>query len=602
LLAICVFFLINSPIRSEENNSSVWLGFTIFGRDQQPAEINLAKDQLLDSAFLSQLKRQALLIAARDELGVQTFDEFIGEAMPTNGVVKIDNIKRLSSTDVPYNNHLQYLIDLEKCTRNEIVVELKKLGVKKNEDNESARTLTSGKDIEEECAQIEKLLNELVLIPQFEAVRRTHRLIHKTGETPKLLTFLVRGYTQLQLLTNINPIDIHRVFQARAMLYAQRIIAKYGETSEHISLRAAAWSLNNFHSLARQDFAKTSTKKQNTTEPKNIWIEFAKCYAEFDFKGLEKQIEAADKKTEQPLGKLLRFFLLDYAYERVTLARPYGETIIEDLPDCSRLYLGLMDINDFDMIYAPDGSLFYEHLARRISPAIKKMELLPDNVLEAAKKLQTTVKKSSSTTLFSNLFGGNTTASQHFPLAQYYRDLATLLNALSTTTSETKQEYSEPSLSMLSFILKDNEFHKVSKLAYGERGHNGIIEKYLIPAMPVIDDHPDVEFLGLSCHDRSLGSSFWHRLKAKKIPYNLFTTECIGFNKPFFDTDFNERIYSPYYIANLFADRENIRDMLYYHGTAKSDVGNSKYYFLVDHLYNLCPKKSFCRSSYARAR
>jgi tetratricopeptide (TPR) repeat protein len=608
LIIVYVFFSVVPLLQSDETKSSVWLGFPIWGRDQQPAEINLTKDQLLGSAFLLQLQRQALLIAARDELGVNTFDEFMGESAP-NEAVKIDDIGKFPDTGIPYTDHLQFLVELEKRSRNNFSAELKKHGVKKNENIRTENNLSDEEHTKEdrtredrtkeECKEIEKLLCEWALIPQFEAVRRTHRLIRQTGETPELLTFLVRGYTQLQMFTNIAPLDTHRVFQARAMLYAQRAIAQYGETPEWISLRAAAWSLNNFHRLARQDFSKISEQKQNTTEQKkNVWISFAKCYAEFDFKGLEKQIETADPKTEQPLGKLLYFFLLDYANEKVTMARPYGKTIIADLPDCSRLYLGIFDINNFDMIYAPDSSLFHEHLARRIAPAVRKMTALPEEIIEAVKALQTTVKKPSGNNWISGLLGGNASASYNFPLEQYYRDLAVFLKMLSekTAAETSEQKYSEPSLAMLSHILKDNEFHCVAKLAYGLKGHNGNAEEYIMPAMPVIENHPDVEFLGLACRDRGLGTPFWHRLTTKIIPYNLFSQRSIGFQTPFFDTDFHGRIYSPYYITHLFADRENIRDMLLYHNSARSEAGNGIYYFAVDILYRLCPKNPYAAS------
>ncbi|MDR1140125.1 MAG: hypothetical protein LBL62_00430, partial [Planctomycetaceae bacterium] len=526
-----------------------------------------------------QLQRQALLIAARDELGVYTADEFMGEKA-LNDSLKIEDIGKFPNADVSYKDHSQFLAELEKRSRNEFVVELKKRGVKKQE-KVTTENNSPDDNRNEKYVEIEKLLNDWALIPQFEAVRRTHRLIRETGETPELLTFLIRGYTQLQMLTNLATLDTHRVFQARAMLYAQRAVAKYGEKPEWFALRAAAWSFNNFHRLAREEFDKipASEQKQNT------WIDFAKYYAEFDFKGLEKRIEAADPKTEQPLGKLLYFFLLDYSAEWVTMARPYGETIIADLPDCSRLYIGLFRINHFDMVYAPDDSPFNEHLARRITPAIRKMKELPNEVTETAKTLQTTVKKSSGN-LFSGLFGGNTLASQRFPLEQYYRDLAALLKALSAETTPT----SEPSLSMLAYILRDDEFQIVGELAYGLKGHNGEAEAHIMPAMPVIGEHPDVEFLGLACRDRSLGTPFWHRLTVKTIPYNIFSQKSYGFNVKFSDSDFHGRIYSPYYFANLFIDRENVRDWTYYHSSARTEARDGNYYFAVDILYRLCPK------------
>jgi hypothetical protein len=151
-VVIYVLFLVVPSSRSEEMNTSLWLGFPILGRDQQPAEINLTKDKSLGSAFLLQLRRQALLIAARDELGIPTFDEFMGETAP-NGAVKIDNIDLFPNTNVPYSNHSQFLAELEKCSRNEFVAELKKRGmenrIKKSKETETKNILSDEKTVNE---------------------------------------------------------------------------------------------------------------------------------------------------------------------------------------------------------------------------------------------------------------------------------------------------------------------------------------------------------------------------------------------------------------------------------------------------------------------
>ena len=49
------------------------------------------------------------------------------------------------------------------------------------------------------------------------------------------------------------------------------------------------------------------------------------------------------------------------------------------------------------------------------------------------------------------------------------------------------------------------------------------------------------------------------------------------------------RLYSPYYAACLFADMENIRDVMHYVNQTETSVANDKHYFVLDILQKLCP-------------
>ena len=229
---------IATPAEASEERSVAWLGFPIITIEGLPNPIDLTQPPTFESAFLTQLRRQAVLLTARDEFGAITRDAFLDETALEDSVQILD-VKLFPHADVDYTEHRKFLADLEKLSRNEFIAEWERLGLKKS----APVILAEDADLEAEHKEIEKLLKDWALIPQFEAVRRTHEVIRQRGESLQLLKMLVRGYTQLQMLTNIAPRDTHRVFQARAMLYAQRAVAQYGETPETLSLRAAAWCL-----------------------------------------------------------------------------------------------------------------------------------------------------------------------------------------------------------------------------------------------------------------------------------------------------------------------------------------------------------------------
>lgn len=580
---VFVAFLFFPAFLSAEAKPIVRIGFPVSSRNELPMEINLAKDQTLGSAFLLQLRRQALLIAARDELGAATRDAFLDETAP-EGSLEIPDIDKFPNSNPPYVDHRRFLAELEKRSRNEFVAELRKRGVKKFDGKES------DEESDKESEKIDELLDQWALIPQFEALRRLHGEIEQKGETPKRLAKLVRAYTQFQIQTNYAPRDSHRVFQARSMLYAQRLVAKYGATPEHLSLRAAAWSLNNFHRLARLEFEEIEKQGMNVSD--DAWIELARLYADFDFKGLETFMETAEPKTRRAPAKMLYFSLLCMGNNSAACERSFAEEAFVDLPDCSRFYTEVYRVNTFDMVYAPDGSPFHEHLARRIAPAVRKMKDLPEEVRQAAKTLGQTVRKPSS-----GLFGlfGSGNAYREFPLEQYYDDLAELIRTLKETP--TTEDSGEPSLSMLAMLLQDETMQLVQWVARGIQGRNGAPESLILPSLPVLESHPAIEYLGHVIRAQELKTPYWHRLSVKStIPYSMFSLHIVGFRNNFFDSDFHGRFFSPYFFACLYCDRENVRDMVQYHRNAITEYPPGKYYFLVDLLVELCPNNPYAQT------
>lgn len=437
------------------------LGLHIVGRSQQPKTVDLAEDVTLGSAFLLQLRRQAVLLAAREEFHALTRDTALGETTP-EGAVDVSDIATISSANPPYKDHRSFVAELESRSRNEIVIELEKLGL------EHAPPPTATED-DEAIAAIDKLLHDTTIVAQFEAVRRLHRLIREKGETRPRLERLVRGYTQLEMLTNTAYIDTHRVFQARAVLYAQRAVVKFGETPQTLALRASAWSLNDFHRIAREEF--DAIRSQGPI-PEDAWSRLALAYCDYDFDKLKEQGEMLEPAEERPFAKLLAFFLAECGCVEDYAPRPYGESILADLPDCGRLYLRTFHLNTFDMIRSPDGSAFYEHLARTIGPAVRKMSRLPQPVRDAAGTLDKAIRKS--TTPLLDSFLGRETRRRGFPLEQYYIDLAGLLKTLYDAPAAGDRD--EPSLQVLGTLLSDEATETVHEVGKGLRGHNGAPE------------------------------------------------------------------------------------------------------------------------------
>ena len=86
-------------------------------------------------------------------------------------------------------------------------------------------------------------------------LRRVHAEIRDKGESPQLLAALVVGYANLGSLTEYHYSGSHKVYHARALLYAERLLRKTDESSWALWHRAYARMLLELHKLAAEDIA-----------------------------------------------------------------------------------------------------------------------------------------------------------------------------------------------------------------------------------------------------------------------------------------------------------------------------------------------------------
>lgn len=218
-----------------------------------------------------EIVRQAVLIAARDGLGLQTCDATLQEIPPDDAEVVHLLVTERSHADGKWKVQLQKFVEgqgasaakplwektynfsptaatvysemipkLEADSRGAFVEALKTAGL---------REAIRGKkqEVSEKSAGSGQEISKLLLMPdfvvQFGAVRAAHQAVASQGESPEWMSVLARGYANLATLTNHQWTSATDVFAARAWLYAQRMVATEPKNDFALWTRAYAWAI-----------------------------------------------------------------------------------------------------------------------------------------------------------------------------------------------------------------------------------------------------------------------------------------------------------------------------------------------------------------------
>src|SRR6202011_2878862 len=73
---------------------------------------------------------------------------------------------------------------------------------------------------------VEDRLGVMTYLSQVAALRQLHAAMRERGESPALLGGLARAYATLGILIEFHWNAAHKVCKARALLYAQRLVAR----------------------------------------------------------------------------------------------------------------------------------------------------------------------------------------------------------------------------------------------------------------------------------------------------------------------------------------------------------------------------------------
>jgi tetratricopeptide (TPR) repeat protein len=489
--------------------------------------------------LVNELYRQAFLISAREEAGLSTRDAWLGDVMPEKGPDEVINIStppqwpekieialsnktgnnKVAAATLPTDQDYMLLLEkAEELSRETFLTAIVNSGYiilkKKNTSNAKVPQ------------DVEKLLDEMNFLSQFSAIRQLHELIRTEGESPYLMGALVRGYANLGLLTDFHWHPAHKVFLARSMLYAQRMVAKGSHPRWARWHRAYAFAFAGLQKLALDDLEVT---EKETTNPQNnkahddfikpAWVDVINEYCRYDTNSLKPQA-GNDKNAE--LTGLLQCVANERA-QNGSLVVTKAMEMLKKSPECYRLYDVVCRYGGISTGH-PGTTVWLGVFRETAYPRLANMPGMPEDAAKIIRKI--TTKKD----LLSKLFGAREdSATSEF---QIRRELIEALLAAcrppQTGTSPAQEKAAttdagEPSWAALGQLIRELSFVQAWRRIYFEETQLGVSpDETLAELKPLYVDHPYGGCLGLYSWDKGI------RQKAFKI-YSSFPTDGIEY-------------------------------------------------------------------------
>ncbi len=275
-----------------------------------------AKDRVtgeVEGSLMRELARQALLVAAEDELGLLTLDGSIGESIPAESsaastfIVNTTANKKSppagAAKDAPATYQLKIKITQPKSVDAGLKWESPPLSITGADGIEPlaeyAESLSRGPfvaalrqagvdpaavaDAKEETAELVE--DRLDFVCQFARIQ-TLKAKLRAKESAELLGDLVRAYANLASLTDFHWNSSSKAYRARSLIYAERLIAKYEATSFSLAHRAYALALAGRHVTALQA-VKAAREAGGAKAP--AWLDLIAAYCEYQPEALKKQ-------------------------------------------------------------------------------------------------------------------------------------------------------------------------------------------------------------------------------------------------------------------------------------------------------------------------
>ncbi|MDB5312990.1 MAG: hypothetical protein JWO38_7192 [Gemmataceae bacterium] len=212
-------------------------------------------------------------------------------------------------------------------------------------------------------AAAETHLHRMRETDQFAALRLIHAEVRAKGESPALLTALARGYANLGLLTEFHWGAAPTAFKARAVLYAQRLLARDPQSPVGLRARGYAAALVGLHKLAEDDFA--AAAKLAAAPPPPDWAEAADAYVHFDL----SRLAAVRAKADTDLVRLLQYLAVEDPKTPVVTLNA-GRAYLATNPECYRVHHALADTGGVSSQHTTTrvgGEVLSENLSARLA-------------------------------------------------------------------------------------------------------------------------------------------------------------------------------------------------------------------------------------------
>jgi len=244
--------------------------------------------------------------------------------------LKDDHPRRWTSQRVtlPEEGTFEALITKsEELSRGEFVEGLKTMGYQGSAPAWQANSTVPAETLQK--------LNEWNFIAQFTAVQNLHKEIAEEGESPERLAALVLAYSNLGSLTEYLWNPAHKVFKARALLYAERLMNRTENAPWAVAHRAYARAFAGRHQSALDDLKTIRPDKEKADEkqpPLPAWVDVIEAYCSYQPEMLDKAVK--QEETRQ-LATYVRCLLADPRQDE-TQMMAQTEQMLTLEPACSR--------------------------------------------------------------------------------------------------------------------------------------------------------------------------------------------------------------------------------------------------------------------------
>ena len=295
----------------------------------QPARF-LDHDNCVGNLLLRELQRQAVLIAARDELGLGTRDLVLREPFTrhgSNGVTTVLFESRIwrgdqaqiclarfdgnqsanpyaladVQVDRPQNtcqqwsnfkiskdplvDYPQFVTKCEEASRGAYLGALRAEKVLGDFEPNPVHWVDAG------TADPNALqhMRQMDVFSQYIAIRRLHDQIRSDGASTDRISALVRAYANLAALTGNQWSQANKAFMARSLLYAERLVVHQDRSSASLYARAYARAFAGLHEAALSDL-NTITQRNETGSTEPDWIPLIRGLCLYDPSVLQQQL------------------------------------------------------------------------------------------------------------------------------------------------------------------------------------------------------------------------------------------------------------------------------------------------------------------------
>lgn len=428
-----------------------------------------------------ELFRQAVLLTAREELGLSTRDSALRETSPSRAermvfFAGIDpafgNKEGLdigyflraghpsNATERLIEGRLAMLYKYEEWTA--VMEELSRTTLRDlllaNGVSERVSCSRSGR--EANLKEIERLLAHLSELSQYQALRLIHAGLRANSESPELLGMATRAYANLGQLTREHWSVEHKVYQARALLYAERLVVKEDRSPWSLAHRAYARALVGRHHTAMTDMGNVVGSQVDLP-----WIDIVEAFLRFDTSRLLDAVEQND--SESQLAALLACLSMEFSTSRSERSAVEAPALATS-PDTLRVH---------GILFRHGGVGLRRHLApesranffRHLIETLPNLNALPGETLNLLQKIPASVPESvlrgrinarepnagetsSSRSIFERFFSPSAPELEWWTVAQ----LVETLRNPEVNTGEV-----EPSWSMLATLIEESNFTRV---------------------------------------------------------------------------------------------------------------------------------------------